>query len=1491
MKKTPQYLRALAISTAALAIAQLASAQTESWTAGGGANQNWSAAANWSANVVPTSLTNVLFTNNAGAAASPGVVDNIVDGGFAGSVASLQFANTNAGGVGFYHTTQIAPGQTLTVGGSLTVGTSTGGGLDSGGACQVNAFITGASATLSMNNPSANLVVNQASGTAGAHLATLNMTNLDTFNANIGRLQLGVANGVNRAEGVLHLAKTNTITLSGSAPQLYMGFNNGNNNGNNNFPILYLGQMNSIFADSITMSADKQGNPASRVFFNPVFTNNNPVAYFRGTNGSSSRVSTWILGNNGGQTTTSSISDCTNDYSFGTLDAMVNTMTLGISEKSGASGSGSGNGTFTFTAGTNNVNTLYLGYGLGNAGTSVGNGTMNVNDAANLVVNNAICLSFWTSPSSSYGAGKLNINGGTVMANTITNGVSSGNNTIADITMNGGTLGITSLLGSIGTVASPLKTITLSNATLQLAISGIQTNVVASSLNLNGTTNYINISSVPATVITYNTQFPLIAYSGSLGGTFNIGLTGLPGTYQGYLSNNTANSTIDLVLTNGPTSISQLAWKGSAGPNWDTSTINWLNGPSPVAYFNGAAVVFDDNAVGTTINIPAIISPASVTFSNSLPYSFSGTGIGGSGGLAKYGSGSVLFTNSGNAFVGDLTINSGSVQFGNGGTSGNIPATGDILDNGNLIINRSGNVTLPNVISGSGTLTKSGTSVLTVTASSDFSGTALVTNGTLLVNGVLSGTLTNAPGTTIGGSGTNSGPVNVAGLLQPSASTGTPGTFTSGALTLSPGATLAFSLSSTDTTAGNGVNDLLSVGGNLGLNNNTISLNIQGVPQAGFTYSLINFPSKTGTFNSTVAGTHFDATLNQSANPITVTLSGSGANLKWDSITNNVWNAAGNTNWLNLGSSSLDVFYQGDNVLFDDSVAGVTNNITIPTGASVSPNAITVSSSSVNYSIAGPGQISGNVSIVKQGSSTLALNGGNSSFSGTATVQGGTLRVGNSSAFGSGSVFVTNSGTLDLNGAGLGEVPVTVSGAGVGGNGAIFNSGADQIHAVNIVKLAGDATLGGTGRWDIRINGPNVASLSSADGLPHNLTKVGSNLIALVTCSIDSTIGDIDVKGGNFAFQLSGTATSSSGWFGSGAAAHTITVESNAMIEFNTLGSAYPLYQNVVLKDGSTILSDAGDNGISGSITLQGNDTFSVTAGSSPWLQISGVISGSGNLLVNGTMPLVLIATNTYTGNTLINAGTLTLSPNPAGGGGSISTSANIILAANTVLDSSQLSDQTFNVASGQTLQGNGTVNGIVVVTPGATLSAGTNSSNTGILTVTNGVTMQGNTLMKLNPVAGTNDVINVIDGAGTVYGGTLTLANVSVGSYAPGNSFKLFNAATNSGLFTSIVPTTPGSGLAWDTNQLSNGILNVVSTGAQQPGITHIALSGTNVIISGTNGQAGAQYHLLTTTNLTVPLLQWTVLPPGTFPAANFSITNPVTPGASQSFYQIRVP
>lgn len=1509
MKNLRQHFQTIALVAAGVLTAQLAGAQTETWTGGGGANQNWSATANWSGGSVPALLNSVVFSNNTTAATSAGAVDNIVDSGFSGTIASLTFINTNtSGAAGYYHTTQIGAGQTLTVLGSLIVGDL----QDLGGTCQLNASFTGAG-TLIVNNSTANVDVSQGSGTSGTQGATLNLTNLNTFNATVGGITVGVYNNPNnittqvaRQRGFLYLAKTNFINMTGFSPrgygnegQIEIGENLGN--GANTVIPMYLGIANSINVNSITVGGDKQGSGAF-LGFNPVFTNGvlptALAAVFRGTNGSSSRVSTWKVADNSNQTTTGSGCLGTVDFSNGSLDAMVDTLIVGEGESGASTGAGNGTGTFTFNTGTNNVNTLYLGYRVATGGNSAPVGTMNVNGTATLVVNNAICLSYYVPNSGSmYGAGTLNINGGTVLASTVTNGVAGSLNTTANINMAGGLLGITSLLGTIGSPTAPVKALTMSDSTLQLAISGVQTNVEVGVLTLNGSTNYINISSVPASVTNYPTQMSLIAYGSlSLGADFNMVISNLPGSYQGYISNNANNLTIDLVLTNGPTTISTLEWTGTGGANWNMSGIDWIEAGKPVAYFDGVNVLFDDTSTGpTSINIAGPVAPVSVTFSNNtLPYAFSGNGIGNSASLTKYGNGTVLFTNSGNTFAGNVTINAGTVQFGNGGTSGNLPSTGNVLDNGNLIFNHSGNVTVPNSISGSGTLIQSGNGILNLTASNSFSGSAMVNSGTLLVNGVLSGNLASAVGSTIGGSGTNAGAINVGGLIQPSASSATPATLTSGGnITLASGATAAFDLSGTDPTPGNGINDLLTDGGDLDVTGNTIYLNFKGVPQPGMTYVLAYFNGiQNGTFNPTVAGTHFGAALTQGSSPVMVTLSGSGANLQWDSITNNLWSIGSNSNWLNLASSSQDVFYQGDTVIFNDTT-GVTNNISIPAGVAVSPTIISNNSSTVNYTINGPGQISGNVSITKKGSSTLTINSANNSFTGTASVQGGKLVAGNNNAFGSsGTVVANNGGTLDINGAGLGEVTVIASGTGVNGNGAIVNSGADQIHALNIVELSGNTTFGGPGRWDIRYNGSTEASLGSSDGNTYNLVKTGTNLIALVNCTIAPTIGNIDIQGGTLGLQLSGTSQNSSSWFGIGTASSTISVENGAQLEFNSLGSSYPLFQNVALNNGSLLVSDAGNNAISGGVTLQGNATISVTGGTAPWLLISGVISGSGGLIVNGSEPLELSDVNTYTGNTLIAAGTLDLVQDPFSANNGSLASSNIIIGANALLDVSQRTDQTLTLVSGQTLQGNGSVNGMLVVGVGATVSAGTNSTATGTLTVSNNVTLLGNALMKLNPAASTSDALHVANSLSIAYGGTLTVTNVSGTPFAVGNSFQLFNAGTYNGMFTSIVPATPGNGLAWNTNTLATGVLSVVAGPVTpQPAITSITLSGTSLVITGTNGLAGEQYNVLTTTNLALPLASWTVLPSGTFSAGNFSITNTVNPSAPRSFYILRVP
>jgi autotransporter-associated beta strand protein len=74
------------------------------------------------------------------------------------------------------------------------------------------------------------------------------------------------------------------------------------------------------------------------------------------------------------------------------------------------------------------------------------------------------------------------------------------------------------------------------------------------------------------------------------------------------------------------------------------------------------------------------------------------------------------------------------------------------------------------------------------------------------------------------------------------------------------------------------------------------------------------------------------------------------------------------------------------------------------------------------------------------------------------------------------------------------------------------------------------------------------------------------------------------------------------------------------------------------------------------------------------------------------------------------------------------------------------------------------------------------------------------------------------------------------------------------------------------------------------QPTITKIVVSGSNVILTGSNGLLNAAYYVLSTTNLTTPLANWTVSPLHVFDVnGNFINTNAV--GAQATFYRLYAP
>lgn len=796
---------------------------------------------------------------------------------------------------------------------------------------------------------------------------------------------------------------------------------------------------------------------------------------------------------------------------------------------------------------------------------------------------------------------------------------------------------------------------------------------------------------------------------------------------------------------------------------------------------------------------------------------------------------------------------------------------GPISLNGDCWVSAGGtSLTLSNVISGTGNLIKVGGSSLILAGGSDtYTGSTTVSNGTLVLNDIIDsgGTLTTVTNTTLGGNGTNSGAVFVGGDLQPGG-TASAGTFGSGSLTLQAGATVTFDLSPANT-IGSGVNDLVQVNGDLNVNNTAITISLlQGNLQAG-SYRLFNYTGNLiGNFaaNVTLGGgaSRFSLTLNTNTpGQVNLLVSGSTANLRWNSTIDSTWDIATTANWFNFGTSVNDVFYQADSALLDDT-AGVQTMLNIPAGVSVVPTVITNKSDGNYFTISGAGKISGGASIVKQGASMLTISTTND-FNGPVTVEAGTLQVGSSGALGStaGPTIVKSGATLDFgslnfaaNALNLGLEPITVSGAGLFGQGAIINSGGvAQQNAVRVVTLAGDTTFGGNGRWDIRGTG---AALSTS-GQAYNITKVGPNQVSLVGVAMDTALGNIDVQGGILSIETSTTSA--------GNPAKNLTVESGATLQLFQL--AVPLNKVIILNGDSfttTFNNNSGVNTISGPITLTGGCIFNVGGTS---LTVSAAIAGTGGLIKNGGSPMLLTGSVNYTGDTTINGGRLVLSDSI-----SISASTNITLGGGT-LDVSGRSDGMQTILGGHTLLGSGRIDGSLQVNAGGTVAPGNDSLGLpiGVLTVTNVVTLAGTNAMQTEKASLTNDVIT--GAASIVFGGVLGVSDDFGIAYADGDSFKFFSAASYSGSFSSIEPASPGAGLFWDTSQLTvSGTLRVMST--PKPTITAIVKSGSNVAFSGSGGAPNASYSVLTSTNAALPLTQWTSVVTNQFDASgNFSFTS----------------
>ncbi|EDK7825352.1 autotransporter outer membrane beta-barrel domain-containing protein, partial [Salmonella enterica subsp. enterica serovar Altona] len=417
--------------------------------------------------------------------------------------------------------------------------------------------------------------------------------------------------------------------------------------------------------------------------------------------------------------------------------------------------------------------------------------------------------------------------------------------------------------------------------------------------------------------------------------------------------------------------------------------------------------------------------------------------------------------------------------------------------------------------------------------------------------------------------------------------------------------------------------------------------------------------------------------------------------------------------------------------------------------------------------------ISGSGQVVKSGDETLTLSGTNS-YTGGTTISGGTLVATNVEALGSGDV--TDDATLELNTGGTfdnaisgsgqvvksGDKMLTLSGANSYSGGTLISDGtlvASNVEALGTGDVTNNATLelntGGdftnniSGSGQVEKSGDDALTLSGANSysggtLISDGTLVASNVEALGTGDVtdDATLelntgGDFDnaisgsgqvVKSGDETLTLSGSNTYTGGTLISSGtlvandvnALGTGDVTDNAVLELNTGGDFINSIGGTgrVEKSGDETLTLSGSNTYTGGTTINdgtlvatsvdalgsGDVTDNATLELNTGGDFTNNIGGTGRVEKSGDGTLTLSGSNTYTGGTTINDGTLVATSVDALGTGDVTDDATLELNTGGDFDNA-ISGSGQVVKSGdETL----TLSGANSYTGGTTISGGT---------------------------------------------------------------------------------------------------------------------------------------------------------------------------------------
>ncbi len=596
------------------------------------------------------------------------------------------------------------------------------------------------------------------------------------------------------------------------------------------------------------------------------------------------------------------------------------------------------------------------------------------------------------------------------------------------------------------------------------------------------------------------------------------------------------------ILVNNIRTPGNLQWTGDGVNNtWDTgTTTNWLNGASPDVFYFFDSPIFDDTgSTNPAINLVGTNTPASVTFNATKNYTLSGSGrISGFGTLTKTNSGTltILATND---FAGPTVIAGGTVSIPSV-ANGTVPSPLGAADNGpgNLVLN-------------GGTLRYTG-----VTAGTDH-GVTLNPNGgtievstnatTLALNNILVGagglTKTGPGRLELSGANTFNGGVNV---TRGTVVLGNDAGFGTGVVTLNGdtnGATLQFGIN------GGTLNNILNVVGT----NNFIANNVNN--------SVANMIGNgTLTLNT---GTTFSFTADMTTFSGTIAVA---------NVTNPRFNPSlGNPN-PNFGTGSSNALFDLGNTsaLLNNRNGGLIIQLgalrggpnTILQGASSASNPTTYVIGGKNLDTTFAGKITEVIpartaNITKVGTGTFTLSGANT-YTGTTTVNGGTLLVNNTTGSGTGTgntVVVNNGGTL----GGTGFITSTVT----------VNSGGTLAPGSNGV---GTLTL----RSNLTMNSGVFLNFEAGAVAANDKIVVGNNLVLGGTLNVTNIAG---FGAGTYTLiTYAGALSGKLPVIGSKPAGYSLLLDTNTAGQVRLIVQAQtaPVFQSIALLNGGVVASGSG---------------------------------------------------------------------------------------------------------------------------------------------------------------------------------------------------------------------------------------------------------------------------------------------------------------------------